>query len=378
MEPFKPDVMITQVEDIGNLIRTQFLEIDGRLAEVLPEAKLKKIHRVYATGDGDSWHATMAAKLAFQKYSGVTYEPHSAMRFLTYVADAMPLKFPEANLVIGISASGGSTRVVHSLEKAKSVNHALTTMGLVGNPDSKVSEAADLTFSVAIPDFGGSPGIRTYVASLMGLYALAIRLGEARGKLSSEQAQAERQKILAAADDADATLSICKAPAKKAAQDLSEKEMFSFLGSGPSFATAYFSSAKLVEAAGVFSTAQDLEEWVHIEHHAYPTDYPIYIVVPPGASHERAAKVAFLAKLLGHPLIVVAHQDDQDVKAHAAHFLPVADELDEIYSPLVYHIPANYFGCFVAEALGRMPFMQDNEEVRRRINQFSSQIRDVE
>jgi glucosamine--fructose-6-phosphate aminotransferase (isomerizing) len=320
----------------------------------------------------------MAAKMAFQMFSGVTYEPHSAMRFLTYTADAMPLKFPEANLVIGVSASGGSTRVVQSLEKAREVNADLLTMGLVGNPDSKVAGAADLAFSAQIPDFGRSPGIRTYLASLMGLYALAIRLGEAHGRLSAAEARTRREAILAAADVADVTLAACKEPARAAAEALQDKEMFSFVGSGPSFATAYFSSAKVVEAAGVFSTAQDLEEWVHIEHHAYPTDYPMVMVAPPGRSYDRAAKLAYLATLLGHPLVAVAHADDADVKAHADHFLPAAGEVEEVYSPLIYHIPANYFACFLAQARGRMPFMQDNEEVRKRINAFSSQIRDAE
>jgi len=378
MDPFKPNVMIGQVEEVGHLIRTEFDEIDRRLQDSLSAETLKRIHQVYITGDGDSWHAAMAVKLAFQKYAGVVYEPLSAMRFLTYGADAMPLKFPEANLVVGISASGGSTRVVQSLEKARAVNEQLVTIGMVGNPESKVAEVADVVFSVEVPDFGPSPGIRTYVASLLGGYSLALRLGEAHGRLTASDVSAERDKIMAAADVVDATLEKCKEPAREAAEAMKGSPFFSFVGSGPSFATAYFSSAKVVEAAGVFSTAQDLEEWVHIEHHAYPTDYPIYMVAPRGPSFDRAEKLAYLVTLLGHPLIAVSEDLESGVKKHARFLLSVAGQVPDEYSPLVYHVPANYFACELAQILGRMPFMQDNDDVRKRINAVTSQIRDTE
>lgn len=378
MEPFKPDVMIGQLEDLGHLIRSEFDKIDSRLKEALPNQKLMNIHQVYATGDGDSWHAAMAVKLAFQMMSGVNYEPISAMRHLSYHADAMPLTFPEANLVIGISASGSSTRVVQSLEKAKSVNDHLLTVGMVGNPESKVADAADVVFSVQVPDFGPSPGIRTYVASLLGGYALALRLGEVRGKLSPSIAQAQREKIKALADIVDKTIYIVKDRAYEIAQVMKDEPFFSFVGSGPSFATAYFSSAKVVEAAGIFSTAQDLEEWVHIEHHAYPTHYPIFMVAPKGMSLRRAQKLAYLVTLLGHPLIAVVEDGESEIMKYTEYTLPIASHVPDVYSPLVYHIPATFFACYLAQALGRMPFMQDNDEIRNRVNAVSNQIHDTD
>jgi len=66
------------------------------------------------------------------------------------------------------------------------------------------------------------------------------------------------------------------------------------------------------------------------------------------------------------------------VKKHAQFLLPVAGQVPDEYSPLVYHVPANYFACTLAQILGRMPFMQDNDDVRKRINAVTSQIRDTE
>lgn len=378
MNPFKPEVMIKQVEDTGNLIRTQFNEIDHRLRSVLSPQSMKKLNRVIVTGDGDSWHASMAVKLAFQKFSGLSYDSISAMRFLTYKADNLSMPFPQSSLVIGVSASGGSTKVIDSLEKIKSVYPDINTMALVGNPDSKLAGVADCVFSVNIPDFGPSPGIRTYVASLMGLYALALRIGEAKQRISADELQTQFDLIASTADVADRTIGLPKEKYLEPVEALKGKSFFSYVGSGPSFASAYFSSAKLVEAAGVFSTAQDLEEWVHIEHHAYPINYPIYMVAPGGASYDRAEKLAYLVTLLDHPLIAVVEEGEEKISKNADYIFPIGGHVADEYSPLVYHIPANYFACCMAEALDRMPFMQDNEEVRNNINAFSSQIRSSE
>ena len=35
-----------------------------------------------------------------------------------------------------------------------------------------------------------------------------------------------------------------------------------------------FPVPKVVEAAGIFSATQDLEEWAHVEGLAYPLDFP--------------------------------------------------------------------------------------------------------
>ena len=67
---------------------------------------------MYLTGDGDSYHAACAAAMAFETIAGLRCEPVSALPFLEYRALSLrpaPLARP---LVIAISASGGTERVV--------------------------------------------------------------------------------------------------------------------------------------------------------------------------------------------------------------------------------------------------------------------------
>ena len=109
------------------------------------------------------------------------------------------------------------------------------------------------------------------------------------------------------------------------------------LGSGPSYGTALYSAAKLVEAAGVFVLGQDLEEWWHVERFSYPVDMPVFVIAPPGRSHWRAQSVAATARGLGRRVITVTHTDDTEVTRHAHMVLPVHGEVREEFSPLLYH-----------------------------------------
>ena len=71
------------------------------------------------------------------------------------------------------------------------------------------------------------------------------------------------------------------------AEVIADAPVMIMVGSGPSYGTALFSAAKIIEASGVFAVGQDLEEWSHVERYAYPDDMPIFVIAPPGRSHRR-------------------------------------------------------------------------------------------
>lgn len=375
MEPFNPDVMLKQVADLGNLLRLHFKDIDNGVNQALPPEVLRQAQAVYVFGDGDSLHAALASEMVFGEFSRTAYFPREAMRFLEYGADYLDLRHPSATLVIGISASGGSIRVIDALQRTIGLHPDLRVVGMVGNPASKVADMAGRVISTQVPNMGASPGIRTYAASLMGLLALALRLGHAKGHLSDEDLLKLHQEIIGLAPLIEQTAHLCLEPARKAADEFHDAAFFSMVGSGPSYGSAIFSGAKLVEAAGIFAVGQDLEEWAHVEGLAYPLDYPVYMIAPRGKSYWRAEKLAVLISLLGHPLLLVAAQDDTVIHSKARYLFPLVGEFRESFSPLLTHIPASLFGCFLAEKAGRLPFMLDNHQVAERSRAVSSSIK---
>jgi glucosamine--fructose-6-phosphate aminotransferase (isomerizing) len=367
MEMMNPLVMVdNQVKDLGNLMRQQIRLIDEEVREAFTTDQLKAIHKIYITGDGDSFHAALSSEMVFRSIAGVSCDGVSAMSFLEYCADYLPAAHPDGTLVIGISASGGTKRVYQAVDRANQVSENIITLAVSGNVDGIIGKAADRTISVILPDKGRSPGIRTYQASLIAMMLLAIRMAEARGLKTADEAGLLREELIALGDQIDSTFEASDDLAKSIAKVIKVYPYNIFVGSGPSYGTAVFSAAKIIEAAGVFSMGQDLEEWAHVENLAYPDETPTFVIAPPGKGYWRAVELAKAAKEKGRLVIAVVNQNDQEVAAYADHVFPVIGDVREEFSPLIYHIAADLVAAYLTIELGRALFQTDRPEVRER------------
>jgi glucosamine--fructose-6-phosphate aminotransferase (isomerizing) len=358
----EPSVMVKQVEDLPVVMREQTGPFDSIVRNVLTPLEFLSLRRVFVVGDGDSYHASMASEMAFENIARIPCEPMSAQRFLDYGAEWMPVPNPNSTLVVGISASGKTQRVIQSLERAK--EYGALTIALTGTKGSPLTQAADRAIEMQLPDKGPSPGIRTYSASLLGLALLAIRIGEIKDRYHQEQANAMRKELKDLASIVEATTQVTDGPARQAGDAFHDANIHIWVGSGPSYGTAIFSAAKTVEAAAVFSVGQDLEEWWHVEKFAFPKDMPTFIVAPPGRSYRRAFELAKTAKQMGRRIAAVVNSDDRDIAPLADFVFPVAGEVREEFSPLVYHVAADLFAAYLTDKLGRKLFQTDNPAFR--------------
>jgi glucosamine--fructose-6-phosphate aminotransferase (isomerizing) len=372
MEPLKPGVMLGQVEGLAGDLRQLTQPFAQQIRTVLTPSEWRAVNKVYLTGDGDSYHASCATEMAFATIADVPCTPMSAQRFLDYGAAWMRSVGPQQTLVIAISASGGTQRVVQAIERAKA--HGALTVALTGTPNSAVTQAADRTIVVEVPRKERSPGIRTYQASLLGMLLIAIQLGEMHNKYQQDEADALRQELAALAGVVETTIAAIKERCRAVADLIAETPTLVMAGSGPSYGTALFSAAKVVEAAGILATGQDLEEWWHVERFAYPIDMPVFVIAPPGRSHWRAGDLAATACALGRRVIAVTHEDDTEVTRHAHAVLPVYGDAREEFSPLLYHLFADYVAAYVAERLGRALFQSDRPELLRSVNEYYASL----
>jgi glucosamine--fructose-6-phosphate aminotransferase (isomerizing) len=357
LEPLAPEVMIRQVEELASDLRELTQLFDQRARSLLTPPEWSSFRKVYLTGDGDSYHASCAAEMAFGTIAGVACEPMGALRFLEYGSPWMYEVPPHQVVVIATSASGATPRVVQAIERGR--EHGALTVAVTGTPDSAVTRAADRVLHVDVPRRQRSPGIRTYQASLLGMLLVAILMGEARGRCLPEEANGLRRELVALADAVDATNAAIAGPCRKVADAIADAPTMSMLGSGPGYGTALFCAAKMVEAAGVFAIGQDLEEWWHVERFARIVDMPVFVIAPPGRSHWRAVELAAAARRLGRRVIAVTHRDDGDVAPHAHFVLSVHGDAREELSPLLYHLFASRVASHVGERLGRLPFQLD-------------------
>lgn len=372
MEPLKPEVMLRQVEGLAGDLRQLTHLFAQQIRTVLAPSEWQVVKKVYLTGDGDSYHASCATEMAFEAIADVACAPMSAQRFLDYGAAWMRSVGPRQTLVIATSASGGTQRVVQAIERAKA--HGALTIALTGTPNSAVTQAADRTVLVELPQKERSPGIRTYQASLLGMLLVAIQLGEMQNRYQQDEANSLRKELAALADVVEATTDAIKGRCREVADLIADTPTLVMAGSGPSYGTALFNAAKVIEASGVFAIGQDLEEWWHVERFAYPIDMPLFVIAPPGRSHWRAGDLAATARALGRRVIAVTHKDDTEVTRHAHAVLPVLGDMREEFSPLLYHLFADYVAAYVAERLGRALFQSDHPELLQSVNEYYASL----
>jgi glucosamine--fructose-6-phosphate aminotransferase (isomerizing) len=364
MNTISPEPMLENIKDLPKLINDNTIVFSQSVEKALTEIPLKSIKFVYIIGNGDSYHASLGSEYAFECIAGITANAITSQKFLDYKISNLPENLRQSTLIIGISASGGTKRVVQSLTAAKELG--FTTLALTGRPDSAVTKLADTSVVLELPAFPISPGIRSYVATLMGLYLIAVKIGQRNGNYSEKKTSLLIEELKNTSIIVEKTIELTEKVAKRAADNFVNHSSLMFLGSGPSFGTAIFSAAKVIEACGVFSMGQDLEEWSHVEFFAYPSDMPTFIVAPPGKSFWRALEIAEMVKNYGHKLVVITSDLENEIVQYADYVFPIAEGVREELSSIVYHIGADFFAAYLTIALGRHPFRSDDEDFREK------------
>ncbi len=325
------------------------------------ELPLRVPSRVYLVGCGDSHYAGLATRFAFERWSGIPTEALESLEFSRYAAHTAP----SDALVVAVSNSG---RVVRTVECARVAGErGIASLGLTYNPRSPLAEAAHMLLPWSYPDVGFGPGTLSYLASLVGLYTLAVRLGELNGRLDDHAAHSVLQSILGCAGNIEATIAANQQAAEQVAGALSDSGLVCIIGGGPNYATALFGMAKFIEAAAYPAVGQELEEWAHEQYFCTSPGTTTVVIAPPGASTDRAREQLQAVRDVGGRALVVCDAKDADTATLADATLPIDAPPDELLSPLVTAVPLELLTLRFAQRLGRTMLGFDDDR-RRAIN----------
>jgi glucosamine--fructose-6-phosphate aminotransferase (isomerizing) len=331
-------------DDLASLAPAIGAQVDALLAvEPVP-------HRIVLSGSGDSLFAAEAAAYAFSLAAPDGCLVRSTHQLRDYGVPAPSAAVSPSPLVVGISASGGSVGLANGLARARSEGHR--TLAVVGCADSPVGRSADRVVVATLPNRPPSPGVRSYQASLLTLLLLAGWCSAAR----PSNARFDAGGAVALAGVVAETVRRQADPCRQLAERLRETRVVQVLGGGPSFGTARYAAAKLIEGAGVPALGQDPEEWWHVERFATDGDAPLIVLAPPGRSHDRVVRLCAQARDRGHHVAVLARAEDTAVEENSHLVLPLPDSHPAIWSPLVEHLFAAPLAAELAELLGRHPF----------------------
>jgi glutamine---fructose-6-phosphate transaminase (isomerizing) len=320
---------------------------------------LRRPSRVYLVGCGDSHYAGLATRFAFERWSGIPTEALESLEFSRYAVESAPADA----LVIAVSNSG---RVVRTVECARVARErGIATLGLTYNPASPLGQTADMLLPWTYQDVGFGPGTLSYLASLVGLYALAARLGELNGRLAD--AVPVLESIRRCGDAVARTVSDNLVPSERVASVLNGEGLVCIIGGGPNYATALFGMAKFIEAAAYPAVGQELEEWAHEQYFCTRADTATLVVAPPGRGVDRAREQLQAVRDMQGQAFVLCDPADQATASLADVVLPIHTGEDELLSPIVSAVPLELVALRFAQRLGRTMLGFDDDH-RRAIN----------
>jgi glucosamine--fructose-6-phosphate aminotransferase (isomerizing) len=337
-------MMHAQIVSQPALLLEVFEDAERLVHDTLSRLKVEHWQAIYTAGCGDSFYAGLACAMAFARFCRLPVKALPAMQFSRYEVDhlVLPAGF------FGISHSGHVSRSIEAVAMARDAG--AETIAVTGNSTSRITQEANAVLALPIQPMGRAPGIRSYTVQLLTLLLCALRMGEIRRVLSPAVATAWRQQLQEVASNMAATIQVNDALARQTAERWRDEPAWVFLGAGPSYATGLFCAAKLVESCGVNAWAQELEEWGHIQFFNRREHTPTCLIMPPGRSVERALELLPYVKGIGRHTLVVADSTQPFLPSQVDTVLPIAQPVDEVFSPLVYCLAGELLAYYLAES----------------------------
>lgn len=366
---------------INRQVRNLPVMIDAQLDSAFNEEKLLSImsreefaalKRIVICGAGDSFSCAGLVSAMLPELTGVDFEawdPMKATRFVT--EDRLTLGVaPENMLGLGISAGGGTARVVEWLEKLKACG--IKAVALTGKAESRCGTAADTVFLTKLPPIEDPaddiPGLRSYFANILACIAIGCYAGVCNGTLPET----------ALADWAEAIRSYVKSyePAFDAIDDvvfdfaLKTKDIWKweFIGDGPQYYSAQFCEEKPVETAGCVATHMDSEDWNHINFIFTEPEKcgTMFLVAAGGPSCGRVIETLATSVIVGRPTMVVTDLEDTSaIEAGACIVkLPPCPEGYGWLMPIMDFVPASFLAGYLCTLNGRCYFGAFDTEAR--------------
>lgn len=255
-----PHFMLKEIHEQPGAVRDTLNSLlkDGRLdlSEAgLTQEALQKVSSIHIAACGSAWHVGMAAQYIIEELAEVPVRVELASEFRY-----RKLLLDQDALVIVISQSGETADSLAALREAK--KRGVGTLAVVNVVGSTIAREADnVLYTLAGPEISVAT-TKAYSAQLMAMYALAVQLAWARGKIS-EDTYGEYVGELAALPGKITRVLEDKGRIQWFAAKFANARDIFFLGRGVDYAVSLEGSLKMKEISYIHSEAYAAGELKH-------------------------------------------------------------------------------------------------------------------
>ena len=271
---------------------------------------------------GTSDNAALYAKYLFEIQLGIPTALASPSAFTLYDTQ---MDLTDV-LVIGVSQSGESKDVLETVRRSRELG--ASTLTITNDESSSMAEVADGHFFLRAGEEESVAATKTYTASLLILYLLAMAL---RG---DENPSEEAQRLPEMARE---TLEA----EWKGLERYRYAEHIVTTSRGYNLATAQESALKLMETNYVVAEAFSAADLQHGPMAMIGQDFPVITVVPPGKTRSGMKELVEDLNERGAETVVVSEDKELVRNSPAGFQIPVS--CPEELSPVLYILPLQVF-----------------------------------
>lgn len=326
----------------------------GPVDELVAAVAGRAVDDWVVTGCGDSFFTGICAEVWFARLAGRRLRPVQAMQLSRETYQSLT----ERSVVVAVSHSGTTARVVEAAQAAKS--RGAFVVAVTANPESELNGLADFWIDNSVR--GERSNTRT--ASFQAVALLMRMLAEALGGRDVDAPPVPLTFV-------ESSVETSRRAVDELPTDILSGEHWIFTGSGLGYAVAEYGMAKLYEAATLPAHSVELEQFIHCEIFTVRAGTKVVMVAPAGRATSRAIELAEGLAKLG--AVTIAVTNDQALAAAATHVLALPGDLAEDDLPFVGVLPLQWLALRLALARDENPDLVANKWVNRPLIDHSSQ-----
>jgi glucosamine--fructose-6-phosphate aminotransferase (isomerizing) len=309
----------------------------------LDPAVVANLKRVILMACGTSYHAAMICRSMIERLAGLPAEIDLASEFRYRDAVVGP-----DTLVVALSQSGETADTLGAVKAARLKGcPILAITNVVGSALAR--DATGVLYTHAGPEIGVASS-KTFTATTVAGYLLALWLGRQRGAINAEEVRKRIQELVEIPRLMETTLELDGRMAELA-RHLAHYRDFLYLGRGVQYPVALEGALKMKELSYIHAEGYAAGEMKHGPIALIDDGMPVVALAPRDAWYERMLGNVEEVRAREGKVIAVTHAGGQEIAAKADHLIEVPPSGD-LLAPLLTVLPLQLLAYHVAVRRG--------------------------
>jgi glutamine---fructose-6-phosphate transaminase (isomerizing) len=310
----------------------------------LSAARLRQVKRIIIVGCGTSYHAGLAGRNAIERWARIPVDVEVASEFRY----REPI-IERGTLVLGISQSGETADTLAAMRLART--HGATVIAVTNAQASQATRDSDgVLFTRAGLEIGVA-ATKTFVAQVVLLYELAIRLAAVKGS-QPEAVLADLQWGLDELPELiDQVVASVDHPIRELAERLARSSFFLYLGRLSGLPVALEGALKLKEISYVPTDAYAAGEMKHGPIALLGPDTPVVCVATDRRVLPKLLSNLSEVRARGAQVLAIATEGCMEIAEQAEHVVYIPDT-DPLLQVVLGIVPLQLFAYHLARARG--------------------------